>query len=301
MPSLSVIIPTHKRADTLEHCLHCLEAQTIVDDIEVVVISDGPDEATEKLCTEKEWNVTVIYDAIEKKQQGSARNRGLTLANSKICMFIGDDIFLHPKACERHVKSHDRVYMLDTNKRSAVLGFTTWDPSLNISTVMKWLEKSGWQFGYPKLRKYIRQFIPKTIQHRFTYTSHISLPTRIAREHLFREDLSMYGWEDIEWGIRLQQSGVRLYYEPSAKAWHHHHISLSDSLKRMETLGRSVLFIAKLAPEMRDRIPTGLKYVYFVASSYLPTMAGVHRRAFLRGLRKGKRELDLPPEPLPQV
>jgi hypothetical protein len=41
-----------------------------------------------------------------------------------------------------------------------VLGYTTWDPDLEINPTMKWLEKSGWQFGYPKLKNYEKNLIP---------------------------------------------------------------------------------------------------------------------------------------------
>lgn len=101
---------------------------------------------------------------------------------------------------------------------------------------MRWLEASGWQFGYPKLARYAHAALPTERQHLFTYTSHISLPTPTAKAHAFREDVRMYGWEDVEWGMRLCASGVPLFYEPSARALHHHHIELPQSLERMRTL-----------------------------------------------------------------
>jgi hypothetical protein len=167
--------------------------------------------------------------------------------------------------------------------KSAVLGFTTWDPTVGITPVMQWLEKTGWQFGYRAIAPYEHDFIPKKLQHRFTYTSNISLPTKIAKKIPFREDVSLYGWEDIEWGMRLKHAGIRLYYEPDARALHHHTITLEDSLKRMETLGKSLVTITNINPDL-DRMPRGWKLLAYHLMALLPTMRGRHAKALLQGL-----------------
>lgn len=279
MPSLSVIIPTHERPKILQRCLQHLEEQSVADEIEVIVVSDGHDAKTAFLLAETSWRIPVRYEEIEKSQQGVARNHGVGLAQSPLCLFIGDDIFLEECACEHHLSSHQKL-----NDSAAVLGFTTWDPAVGITPVMRWLEKSGWQFGYPMIEKHAHEFVPKTIQHLFTYTSQISLPTEIAKRVPFRDDVSLYGWEDTEWGKRLAELGIRLYYESDARAFHHHHLTLEESLKRMETLGRSV----HAFPEI-GRKPEGGKRVAYEIAALFPTMAGKHRRAFLRGLKQSKR------------
>jgi len=166
---------------------------------------------------------------------------------------------------------------------TAVLGFTTWDPALGITPVMRWLEETGWQFGYPMLKKYAYDFVPAEIQHRFTYTSNISVPTEIAKKFPFRTDVRLYGWEDILWGQQLRDIGIKLFYEPDAKGLHHHHIELEDSLKRMETLGRSLKQLSDAEPDL-DRMPTGLKMLAYQLIALTPTMRGRHYNAFLKGI-----------------
>ncbi len=284
MPILSVIIPTHRRAEILALCLRHLESQTIADQIEVIVVSDGTDDKTAALFARSSWRIPVQFFEIEKSQQGSARNVGVQKAQGTYVLFIGDDIFLEPEACEKHVDSFTlRLATLVQGESFATLGFTTWDPAVGITPVMRWLETSGWQFGYPKISRYAHNFLPKDIQHQYTYTSHVSLPLSIAKKHPFRTDVHLYGWEDIEWGMRLRSAGVRLCYEPDAKALHHHRIHFEESLLRMETLGRSAVEIAKKVPEF-DRSPKGLKLFLYRFAAMLPTMAGRHRRAFLKGL-----------------
>lgn len=285
-PSLSIVIPTHKRPDILKKCLEHIAKQTIADQLEVIVVSDGPDPETAKIfkeATSYKLQATSYFE-IPKSQQGVARNRGVKRANADLVLFIGDDIFLAPDACAAHMERHrDFRSSVLSSQFGAVLGYTTWDPDVGITPVMKWLEQSGWQFGYPMIAKYAHARIPKDIQHRFTYTSHISLPTEIAKKFPFREDVSMYGWEDILWGTELRDAGVALIYEPEAKALHHHHIELEDSLKRIETIGKSLRTMEKIDPTF-DRIPRGWKLWGHRLLRILPTMRGKHEKAFLGGL-----------------
>jgi glycosyltransferase involved in cell wall biosynthesis len=290
-PSLSIIIPTHERADILARCLHHLATQTIAKELEVIVVSDGHDPKTADLFSEdtrnkKQETNNVQFLEIPKSQQGVARNRGVAVATAPLVMFIGDDIFLEPHACEVHVDIHKKL-KAESYELSACLGYTTWDPALGITPVMRWLEKSGWQFGYPLLKNYVHKPIPAHMQHRFTYTSHISLPTETAKKYPFREDVTLYGWEDIEWGARLRDGGVPLVFEPDARALHHHRITMESSLKRMETLGESAVRMGSLFAGF-DRLPHGWKLWRYNIAAMFPTMAGKHRRAFLSGIRNAK-------------
>ncbi len=283
VPKLSVIIPTHKRAAILRECLRHLENQTIADQIEVIVVSDGPDEETRNIFQNAHFKIPVSFFEIPKSQQGAARNEGVKHARGEYVMFIGDDIFLENDACEKHLKSYESDQRSAVSGQLAVLGFTTWDPAVGITDVMKWLETSGWQFGYPMISAYAHAFVPEDLQHKFTYTSHISLPLTAAQKHPFRTDVHLYGWEDIEWGMRLKDSGVRLFYEPDAASLHHHRITMEESLKRMEILGRSAKEIKEKIPDF-DLMPRGWKLFAYKILSMFPTMAGKHRKAFLSEL-----------------
>ncbi len=302
MPSLSLIIPTHKRADILRECLKRIDAQTVRDKIEVVVVSDGHDPETASLFQEapNPKHQAPVFFEIPKSQQGVARNRGVERATGDIVMFIGDDILLEPVACEVHLRLHSDLGprtsdlgtiagVSDAKSRSPnpevrspglVLGHTEWDPACAITPTMRWLDETGWQFGYRFIAPYAHQSLPKDIQHRFTYTSHISLPREIALKFPFREDVTLYGWEDIEWGWRLAQAGIPLLYEPGAKALHHHRMTLEDSLMRMETLGKSAVLVERMNPDLR-LVPRGIKRWAYRFFALFPTIKGKHARAFL--------------------
>lgn len=275
--ALSIVIPTHKRPAILAECLRHIAAQTVRDRLEVIVVSDGPDGATKRAIEEASWPMPVTYLEIPKAQQGVARNRGVQAALGGRVLFLGDDIFLMPDACERHIALHAE------HPDAAILGCTTWDPMVGITPVMRWLERTGWQFGYPFIARYAGAALPRAMQHRFTYTSHISVPRAVAAAHPFRDDLTSYGWEDIVWGSDLADAGVPLFYEPRAVALHHHHLTLEDSLVRMRTIGASAARMATRDPRF-DRVPKGWKLLAYRALSPLPTLRGRHARALLDGL-----------------
>ncbi|HLD08273.1 MAG TPA: glycosyltransferase, partial [Candidatus Peribacterales bacterium] len=98
--NLSIIIPTCNRPRILQKTLDCIAVQTILssapqydrlgasrldrstrgDTLEVIVVSDGPDEKTAELITSMEWPFAIQYFAIPKIQQGVCRNRAVEKA-----------------------------------------------------------------------------------------------------------------------------------------------------------------------------------------------------------------------------
>jgi len=299
---LSIIIPAHNRPRILQKTLDCIAAQTILkrgspstrssarvdflareeQPIEVIIVSDGPDEKTAEMLTNLSWPFEIQYFAVPKSQQGVCRNRAVERARSPLVLLIGDDIFLAPDACERHMKAHERG-----ESSMMVLGYTTWDPSLTITPLMRWMEQSGVQFGYPKLERYRSAFVPPRIQQWFTYTSNLSLPAKILYQNQFREDALLYGWEDIEWGKRLMDRGVPLFYEPDAKAYHHHAYADEEVWKRSCMLGRSAVALESLVPSLRI-LPRGIKKIAYAIIGLFPSYRGRHFREFLRGMRSAR-------------
>lgn len=254
---LSVVIPTHNRADALKTCLKRLAAQEKSEnlfDYEVIVVDDGSTDETESVVSSAiaSLEMDLKYIKQEKSHQGVARNRGVEKATGEIIVFIGDDIFVESDFLKWHFERHAE----HPGESVSVLGFTTWDPSLEINDYMKFLESSGWQFGYQFLTA---KMIGRADLYKFFYTSNISLKKSFFDKERFDEAFTCYGWEDIELGYRLWKNhGLEIYYEPQAKAFHHHVILPSDLSKKMQAVGKSALHFEKLQPEVQI-IPKGLK------------------------------------------
>jgi glycosyltransferase involved in cell wall biosynthesis len=269
----------------LRNCLDCIANQTFKD-FEVIVVSDGPDEKTAEMFQGLEWPFEIQYFSIPKSQQGVCRNRAVEKAKGEYVLLIGDDFFLAPDACESHMRAHESEAAReegDSKRPIAVLGFSTWDPSINPTSLMRWIESNGIQFGYPKIKKYEQDFIPEDIQHFFTYTSNISLPAKVLYQNKFLEDVSMYGWEDMEWGLRLKEEEIDLFYEPGAKAYHHHPFTNREIWERSRLIGASAKEIEKMVPGA-SFTPKGFKLIAYFLNALLPTRMGKHRRQFLKGI-----------------
>lgn len=249
---LSVIIPTHNRAEILKTCLTRLENQDGVE-FEVIVVDDGSTDHTEQVMREHvRTHENVAYIKQSASHQGVARNRGVMLAKGEVIVFIGDDIFVEPGFLKAH---HDRHAEYDAEE-VVVLGFSTWDPALKINPYMRFLESSGWQFGYQFLQP---GFIEKKEPYKFFYTSNISMKREFFNREKFDEDFTFYGWEDIELGYRLwKKHGMKMYYEPEAKALHHHLVEVSNLPKKMNAVGKSAVHFERLQPDVQV-IPRGIK------------------------------------------
>lgn len=246
---LSVIIPTHNRADILEVCLNRITRQQGVD-FEVIVVDDGSEDHTQRVV---ESFKDVFYIKQKPSHQGVARNRGVKKATGDILLFIGDDIFAEPG----FLMQHANIHTLHSDEEVVVLGHTTWDPSLEINDYMRFLESSGWQFAYHLLSP---GFTDHPEPYKFFYTSNISVKKSLFdREKGFDKRFTEYGWEDIELGYRLwDKHGMRLYYEPDAQVFHHHELPESSLEGRMRTVGRSAVKFEKIQPEVQV-IPRGFK------------------------------------------
>lgn len=254
---LSIIIPTHNRADILKTCLEKLVAQQGVD-FEVIVVDDGSTDSTESEMSNFQCPISnsnckdFIYIRQKASHQAVARNRGVQASTGDIIVFIGDDIFVEPEFLMKH---HDR-HTEYPDENIVVLGHTTWDPALPINAYMRFLEDSGWQFGYRFLNP---GMIGRAEPYKFFYTSNISLKRSFFEKEKFNEDFVFYGWEDIELGYRLwKKYGMRIYYEPQAIAYHHHLIEPSDLSVKMRSIGKSARHFQELQPDVQI-IPRGLK------------------------------------------
>lgn len=245
---LSVIIPTHNRADILRTCLEKLMVQKGVD-FEVIVVDDGSEDLTSDVMRNFR---EAKYIQQKASHQGVARNRGAKEASGDILVFIGDDIFVEPG----FLMQHANIHIKNPGEDAICLGRTDWDPDMEKSDYMKFLDESGWQFAYFLLSP---GFTNHPQPYKFFYTSNISIKKTVFDKEKFNKRFTEYGWEDIELGYRLwSKHAMRLYYEPDAKAFHHHFIPDSTLEGRMEVVGRSAVTCEKIQPEMR-LIPRGLK------------------------------------------
>ena len=92
---ISVIIPSHRGRDRIEHTLNALARQTLPwSDYEVIIVANGPKDGTEDVV--RAWSdhhpdLLIRYFWTPFASAGGARNKGLALARRKYLTFVDDD------------------------------------------------------------------------------------------------------------------------------------------------------------------------------------------------------------------
>lgn len=94
-PTISVIIPTHKRSVYLERALKSINSQKHRDKIEIILISDEVDWETDKVATKELIKSDVYVRRNGVRGPAESRNLGLHLASGDFIMFLDDDDSWH--------------------------------------------------------------------------------------------------------------------------------------------------------------------------------------------------------------
>lgn len=102
-PRISIITPVYNPGDLFRACLESLEAQTIFDQLEIVLVDDGTADGSDALCDEfaaqHPGQVQVFHQS--NRGQGAARNLAIEAARGEYLINIDSDDSILPEACER--------------------------------------------------------------------------------------------------------------------------------------------------------------------------------------------------------
>lgn len=92
---ISVVVPTYKRPELMMNCLLALSKQDLAkNDFEIIVVSDGPDDATREMMHNINHLVLPYVQYLtlnENSGPASARNAGWKKANGQLVAFTDDD------------------------------------------------------------------------------------------------------------------------------------------------------------------------------------------------------------------
>jgi len=205
----SVVIPTYNRKPILEKCLRALERQklsdtSVVRGYEIVLVDDGSTDGTLEWLEEYSAEFPHVR-SLSQNHQGpaAARNLGVIEATGDTIIFIDSDLVVTENFLQAHADAlvqgqkqlgSDRLFtygwVINTcnfdNPTSEPYKLTDFSAAYfatgNVAIARKWLEKAG----------------------------------------LFDTRFQLYGWEDLELGVRLKQLGLKLIKCPDAVGYHWH-------------------------------------------------------------------------------
>ena len=229
-PDISVILPTHNRADQLEICLTLLAAQSLpADQWELIVVDDGSTDRTSEVCTNfsNVFNLTYIKQA--NGGPGSARRAGVDQARGRFLLFIKDDTIPSPTMLAEHLRAQ---YAL-IGQKAAILGSRSYSHEAAEYALSLFIAQNPLFFA--------QSVLPPDLQvdNYYFMASNLSISKEAVLsvgsfDHKFRIA------EDIELGIRLRNAGYQLHKHPEIKADHHHFsVSVEELVDKARRYGEA--------------------------------------------------------------
>ena len=206
---LSIVIPTYNRLPILEKCLRALEAQELsqenyIKGYEVVLVDDGSTDGTLNwLATHKDEFTHLRCFEQDHAGPAAARNLGVEKAQGDTIIFIDSDLVVLSNFLQAHTNA-----LVQGKEKLGNNCFFTYGAVINTCN-----------FANPTAEPYkITDFSAA-----FFATGNVAIPKRWLEEAgLFDNGFQLYGWEDLELGVRLKKLGLQLIKCPQAVGYHWH-------------------------------------------------------------------------------
>ncbi|MEO0406749.1 MAG: glycosyltransferase [Cyanobacteria bacterium P01_A01_bin.135] len=203
----SVVIPTYNRKPILEKCLLALENQQwdegLIEGYEVVVVDDGSTDGTVNWLTSSDQFPHVRLFEQTHLGPAAARNLGVKKAKGDTIIFIDSDLVVTPVFLQAHATALSQHYAAAGNQRAFTYGRV-------INTC---------NFEDPTSEPY------KVTDFSAAYfaTGNVAIARHwLEQAGLFDTRFQLYGWEDLELGVRLKAQDLKLIKCPDAVGYHWH-------------------------------------------------------------------------------
>ena len=205
---ISVVIPTYNRLPILQKCLAALENQELTDDkvngYEVVLVDDGSSDRTLAWIAENRAKLPHVK-VYEQNHLGAAaaRNLGVMSAVGETIIFIDSDLVVTDSFLQSHA---DALVKGERDLKSDRL--FTYGAVINTNN-----------FEDPTAEPYkITDFSAA-----YFATGNVAIKREwLEQAGLFDTGFQLYGWEDLELGVRLKKLGLKLIKCPEAVGYHWH-------------------------------------------------------------------------------
>lgn len=243
-PQVSVVVPTYQRRDSLLRTLASLCLQTLpAGEFEVIAAVDGSTDGTAEAV--HRFAAPYRLSALEGPNRGRALacNAGIRAAKGNVVVLLDDDMEASPGLLAAHARVHD------AGGKRAVVGAAPIIASPTSPPFVRYMA-NGFRSRVARLAEPGYRL---TFQD--TYTGNFSAPRDLLLDvGGFDEAFRVYGHEDYELALRLQQAGVELTYCADALAYQHYEKSFAAFARDGIARGRTAVLLAGKHPAAADRL-----------------------------------------------
>lgn len=205
---ISIVIPTYNRLPILQKSIAALERQILTDDkisgYEIIIVDDGSTDQTLAWLIDNQANLPHVK-LFEQQHQGAAAARNLGVENSvgDTIVFIDSDLVVTESFLQAH---GDALVKAEQDLQSDRL--FTYGAVINTNN-----------FDDPTSEPYkITDFSAA-----YFATGNVAIARKwLLEAGLFDTGFQLYGWEDLELGVRLKKLDLKLVKCPQAVGYHWH-------------------------------------------------------------------------------
>ena len=239
LPRISVLVPSHRRADSLRSLLAALAQQTYpIERFEVVVVLDGPDPDSERLLAAHGTPLDLRWFVIPHHGETAARNRALQEARAELVLCLDDDIVPVPGLIAEHVRAHEE------QPGGVVMGALAIAPD----SPERFLGEIADFTVVVQQRCAVPGYEPSNID--FLEGNFSIARADLLAVGAWDEHFVDYGsLDDLELGCRFLKHGLRFRYLPSAMAYHKYVKDLASLLIHSRLIGRAQVYYYSKHPD----------------------------------------------------
>lgn len=230
----SIIVPVYNRPDEIKELLKSLTEQSFKS-FEVLVVEDGSDIPCEEIIEPFKDQLDLRYYFKENSGQGFSRNFGFTRAKGDFYIVFDSDCIVPPHYLEL-VNSIIEVNRIDCwgGPDKANSSFSAIQKAINFS-MTSFLTTGGIRGS----RKSVSNYHPR------------SFNMGISKEVFEKTGgyrITRMG-EDIEFSIRIKESGFNIVLIEEAFVYHKRRINITDFFKQLHFFGRARVNISRFYPK----------------------------------------------------
>jgi glycosyltransferase involved in cell wall biosynthesis/peptidoglycan/xylan/chitin deacetylase (PgdA/CDA1 family) len=246
--AMSVVIPTYNRRDLVVRAIRALAHQRPPAGFEVIVVVDGSTDGTADALHSLASQMPVRI--LEQPNRGAAvaRNQGARAARGDILLFLDDDMEAAPDLVAEHVRCHGE-------EPTIVIGHLPLHPESPVGIlragIHAWAEERLARLAAADAAPGYEDLL----------TGQMSIPRETFQtlggfDSAFTKD-GAFGNEDLDFGRRAREHGVRLVFNSRAISWQHYVVTPAAYLRQRRDLGAADVVFARKYPSQPSRIGTG--------------------------------------------